>query len=627
VPGSVVDWNGTPLPTAFVNQDELTAAIPAADLSAERTASITVTSPVPGGGVSNAVPFAVTNPSRALSFTKSTYSVGNSVISLVAADFNHDGLTDLAIVNSSGTAQQCPFLGNAGTGSVVVLLGNGDGTFTFKWSEELSCIDQSLGGVWGLSVTAGDSNGDGTLDLEVLYNDGALHNQIATFLGNGDGTFTYFVSNILGEAVAGPIETGDFNRDGKWDMAFPFFTFLDDIVLLLGNGDGSFDFSALGLPVYISQSLVTGDFNRDGILDLVSGPGSLRGTGPPFSPVLLGKGDGTFTVAPTQPSLSIGAALTTGDFNGDGILDLAFGEYSSSVLKVLLGNGDGTFREKRGQPPVQGFSLLSTADFNGDGNLDLIVANQANHTMSVLRGNGRGGFRHPVVNSVSGGPFSVAAADFNGDGRSDLVTANGDATITVFLNTSPRPATTSTSMVASANPSIYGQSVTWTAAVTSHGPVTPTGRVRFTTAFQTIGEVELDGSGNAALSTSALNAGVYPVTALYLGDDANLKSTSRSVDQTVQQAATTASITSSPNPSTEKEQVVFIARFTSLTLTPVGQVTFAAGTTVLGTAQLNGGEARLVTSSLPAGSTKITASYQGNSNFLGSSASLPQQVH
>ena len=626
VPGSVVNWNGTALPTAFVNQDELTAAIPASDLVSERTASVTVTSPAPGGGVSNAVPFTVTSRSRSLTFTSSTYSVGNSVVSVVAADFNHDGFTDLAIVNSSGAAQQCPSFGNAGTGSVSVLLGNGDGTFTNKWSEELSCIDQSLGGVSGLSVTVGDSNADGNLDLEVLYNDGTVHNQIATFLGNGDGTFTYTVSNMLGEAVAGPIEGGDFNRDGKWDMAFPFFTFLDDIVLLLGNGDGSFDFSASGLPVYISTSLVTGDFNGDGILDLVSGPGSLRGTGPPFSPVLLGKGDGTFFVAPTQPSLSIGAALTTGDFNGDGILDLAFGEYSSSALKVLLGNGDGTFRERRGQPLVQGFSLVSTADFNGDGRLDLIVANQTNHTVSVLPGNGNGRFLAPVVNFVSGGPLSVASADFNGDGRSDIVTANGDATITVFLNTSPRRAATVTTIVPSANPSVYGQSVTWTVSVTSSGPVTPTGRVRFTIGTETIGEVELDGSGGATFNTSKLNAGMDTVTALYLGDEANLRSTSAGVNETVQQAATTVSIISSLNPSSEGRQVAFIATFSSPTRRPVGQVTFTAGTTVLGTAHLCSGRARLVTSSLPLGSTKITVSYPGNSNFAGSSASLTQTV-
>jgi hypothetical protein len=231
------------------------------------------------------------------------------------------------------------------------------------------------------------------------------------------------------------------------------------------------------------------------------------------------------------------------------------------------------------------------------------------------------------VNSVAGGPFSVAAADFNGDGRLDLVTANGDATITVFLNTSPRRSASATSMAASANPSIYGQSVTWTAAVTSPDPVTPTGRVRFTTEFETIGEVALDGRGIAIFSTSILNAGMYPVTALYLGDEANLESISASVDQTVQQAATTASITTSRNPSPVGEQVVFIARLTSLTQSPVGQVTFTAGGTVSGTAQLNGGMARWATSSLPAGSTKITVSYPGNSNFHGSSAALTQQVN
>jgi hypothetical protein len=627
VPTSVVNWNGTALATTFVNHDKLTAVVPASDVASEGTAEVTVTSPTPGGGTSNAVPFTVTSRMAPLTFAPTSYSVGNSVVSVVAADFNHDGKPDLAIVNQSGTAQQCS--PGETSGSVSVLLGNGDGTFTTKWTEDLTCLLPPFGAS-GLSVIAGDFNGDGKLDLGVLFN-GLNHIQVAIFLGKGDGTFTYSQS-LGGDDGAGAMVVGDFNRDGKLDLAYPFNSLgYSDIYIWYGSSNGTFNFTFGVDDVYVAHSLVAGDFNRDGILDLAAGQGDLEGTGqPPFSPILLGNGDGgfgAFTPAPLQPTASIGSsALTTGDFNGDGTLDLAFADYFTSALTVLLGNGDGTFRERRGQPVVQGFSWITIADMNGDSKLDLVIGNENNHTVSVLPGNGHGKFHAPVVNSVSGGPFSIAVADFDGDGKLDLVTANGDSTITVFLNTSARRSATTTSLVSSAAPSNYGQRVTWTATVTSSGPVTPTGRVRFTSGSDAIGEATLDSSGVATLTRSTLNAATYPLTAIYVGDAANLESTSTVLNQVVGKTATTAAISSSRNPSTKGELVTFTATITSPTRIPTGQVTFRAGTTVLGTVQLSGGRADLQISSLSAGSTEITVNYAGDSNFVGSSASLTQKV-
>jgi len=176
------------------------------------------------------------------------------------------------------------------------------------------------------------------------------------------------------------------------------------------------------------------------------------------------------------------------------------------------------------------------------------------------------------------------------------------------------------------NPSIYGQKVTWTATVTSSSSITPTGKVRFTWSGYTIGSATLNSSGVATLTRSNLNADPYPLTAVYGGDVNNLPSTSAILNQVVLQTTSTASLTSSPNPSMQGQAVTFTAKISSPTVIPKGPVTFTAGKTVLGTTQLSGGQAKLTISSLSMGSTKVTATYNGDSNIAKSSASVIQTV-
>jgi hypothetical protein len=262
--------------------------------------------------------------------------------------------------------------------------------------------------------------------------------------------------------------------------------------------------------------------------------------------------------------------------------------------------------------------------------VDLLVANGLSNTVGLLQGNGDGTFR-PVATYGSGGiqPTSVAIADLNGDGKPDLIVTNlcgdpncGFGSVGVLLQNN-----TSTLLVSSLNPSIYGQKVTWTATVTSSGSITPTGKVRFTSSGYTIGSATLNSGGVASLTRSNLNADPYPLTAVYVGDAANLGSTSAVLNQVVLQTTTSATLTSSPNPSTQGQAVTFTATISSPTVVPRGPVTFTAGKTVLGTAQLSGGKAKFTISTLAVGSTKVTATYYGNSNIAKSSASVTQTVH
>jgi hypothetical protein len=182
-----------------------------------------------------------------------------------------------------------------------------------------------------------------------------------------------------------------------------------------------------------------------------------------------------------------------------------------------------------------------------------------------------------------------------------------------------------TSLASSLNPSIYGQRVTFTATVAPAGNITPTGRVTFTWSRFTIGSATLDSNGVATLTKSNLSADVYPLIAVY-GGDANNPPSASAVNQVVLEATSTATLTSSPNPSTQGQAVTFSAKITSPTVTPRGPVTFSAGKTVLGTAQLSAGKATLTTSSLPAGTSTVTVTYQGDSNIAKSTASVSQVV-
>jgi hypothetical protein len=185
--------------------------------------------------------------------------------------------------------------------------------------------------------------------------------------------------------------------------------------------------------------------------------------------------------------------------------------------------------------------------------------------------------------------------------------------------------TSSTALSSSLNPSTYGQTVVLTAQVTGSGPNPPTGTVAFVNLAHTLGKVTLSG-GVATLAVSNLPAGADSIVAKYSGDGQNLKSESPVLVQEVSIAATTTTVVSSRNPSQQGQVVKFTATVQSPTVTPTGSVTFTAGTVSLGTVNLVSGKASVKTSSLPVGTTTITATYNGTPNIDGSSGSLVQTV-
>lgn len=308
-------------------------------------------------------------------------------------------------------------------GGIEVLLGKGDGTFA---SDTIYTIPNSPR--FGIAVA--DLNSDGNLDVVVTEYGGS---DVGVLLGNGDGTFQPVISSPAPESGEA-LRVGDFNNDGILDLSFQVNGFPDSSVnVLFGNGDGTFQ-TALAITVadYI-EDFVTGDFNGDGRLDIV-----WEGLQSSQVHVLLGNGDGTFRNGPNYNLLGLGPdSLAVGDLNGDGILDLA--SSGDTFVDVFLGNGDATFGPDLKFSIAFGGEATRIADMNGDGIPDLVFPSGNTDTttnIAIVLGAGDGTFGPENFFPSGEEGYFFAIADFNGDHQPDVAVADvfGNA-VAILLNT------------------------------------------------------------------------------------------------------------------------------------------------------------------------------------------------
>jgi hypothetical protein len=506
------------------------------------------------------------------------------------ADFNGDGIADLALMNG---------VMNSESNSIGIFLGKGDGTFTPTPGNTIygvgttHCVfpDQPS----NCALTVGDFNHDGNADL-VATSGG--DNIIIVLLGHGDGTFTPASGSPISVGnFPEAVKIGDFNGDGLQDLVVA--NAKDNTVsILLGHGDGTFT-QATGSPVTVGAFpffLAVADFDGNGTADVAT-----SNEADDTISILLGNGDGTFTQASGSPVPSGNynpGGIVAADFNGDGKPDLAVTNFTGADaadpngnVVILLGNGNGTFAAAPGSPVTVGLYpvTLVAADFNQDGKTDLAVDNYGvtdqpqTQTLTLLLGNGDGSFTaYGTPTQLGNSPNDLVAADYNGDGTIDLAIPNiVDFDATILLN-------------------------------------------EFTqTATATLANLTIAGTGT------------HYVDAVYLGNSSFATSTSTTVPLQGSTVPTTLTLTANPMEQMLTMPVTFTAQLTAISpeppsAIPTGTVTFfdQSVNATLGTAPMGAnGQAVFTTTAIGPGHHIIIASYSGDPSYLASTANtVPVQI-
>jgi hypothetical protein len=598
--------------------------------------------------------------------------IGGSLVefsSVAVADVNRDGTPDLVV------ATCCE---SNGEGEAAVLLGNGDGTF------QAPLFYDAGGNASALVVT--DVNGDGNPDIVFTnYND-ADNSTVSVLLGNGNGTFQPALISAAPDD-AGTLIIADVNGDGKPDALI----YTNTISVLLGNGDGTFQPATYYEGGYCSSLAVgdvNGDGIPD-LVTANSGLESCGLNAQGFAGILLGNGNGTFQpvvnyLAINNTGIGVGD-VALADVNGDNNLDVMvtsglapvdLGGATFGTVGVLLGNGNGTLQTA---VPFQtgggGTQEVVSADLNDDGRPDIVVANWDPYAVGVML-NSTGSAEPSATTLTSslnpsnfGQTVTLTAAVTSSSGTpAGTVTFYDDTTVTtlgsatlvsgsasislsslaagsqsitaVYRSSSTFASSTSaaltqvvngvataTTLASSPNPSIYGQTATFTATVTSPSG-TPTGTVVFydTSTATTLGSATLV-SGSASFSFSWLAAGSQSITAAYRGSGAFAPSTSAVLNQVVNPATTTTALSSSLNPAVFGQSFTFTAAVSSTAGTPTGIVYFYDNSATIAAWPLADGSASISLSSLlTTGSQTITSAYQGSTTFSGSTSAPLNQV-
>ena len=330
---------------------------------------------------------------------------------------------------------------NSGSDTVSILLGNGGGSFDFFGKAKNYAVGDKPS-----SIAIGDFNRDGKRDLAVT-NSGS--GTVSILWGSGTGQFFRAATDFAVGADPESVAVGDFNGDGNPDLAVANRA-PATVSILLGNGAGSFgaatDFAVGAKPV----SVAVGYFNHDDKLDLATADFT-GGTG--NVSVLLGNGDGTFGPATKFTAGDRPASVAVGYFNNDRQADLAVANSGSADVSILLGNGDGTFRNTKNFPAGNRPESIAVGDLNLDRKPDLAVANSGSAGVSILLGcrtchgtepvkNRDGTFAAPKHFRVGTEPSSVAIGNLNAGFNPDLAVANGGSkNVSILLNGGPSPRT------------------------------------------------------------------------------------------------------------------------------------------------------------------------------------------
>ncbi|OYV06635.1 MAG: hypothetical protein CFE26_05230, partial [Verrucomicrobiales bacterium VVV1] len=553
---------------------------------------------------------------------------------LAVDDFNNDGRQDFVSARLNNP-------GNFAFGFRVLLTGQ-NGAMTAVDTSHASNRSVTMN-----DIVTGDFNGDGHSDVVGLVTSGTPR-RLIFYPGNGAGGLG--VGGETGVFLGPPaaqspvLQKGDFNGDGRDDLAI---LSNEDVTMHLGTTSGVFravGVTKVGLVINSlnTRGVAAGDFNGDGSLDLVVGP-----------VLVLGDGLGGLRLAGSNLNSANTVAngglynVAQGDFNGDNIADAFY--WKVSELRVSYGTTtlnaqqDGTWSHLT--PPAliynasaAGYAIAaaSAGDVNGDGILDLVGLLRGAQDMGVtLLGNSDGTFQTPKLATRTRTSFETGyplfVGDVTGDGAADVFQINNGNPDREIMRLPGQPATTTTTLATTAGGTgLFGRvapvSVTVAATDPAAAFASPLGSVSLKKGSTIVATSTRSTAGTWTFTPVGLAVGSHTLTAQYDGDLRNAPSVSGSVTVNIVKAVAEIALTSSPSISQIGDTVTFSANISPVTS---GSISFFNGTTLLGTGTIDAsGLATFTTTSLPAGSNTITASFAGNSDVnVALSSPLTQTVN
>jgi hypothetical protein len=602
---------GTFLPPTFVSTQTSTVdSVAVGDLNGDGLPDIVV-----GDSDSGYAGILLQDPAHPGTFL-SGKSAGATQSKPLITDMNHDGIPDLVLFPNGQSA------------AVAVLLGDSQNPGSF-----LAPTTTSLGSIDIRSVATADMNGDGLPDVVI----GNYTAQTVSVLLNDSahpGNLLPKVDYPAGGSMF-DLAIGDLNGDGTPDVVLG--SLFSGVTILLGSiaNPGQL-LTPQSYPVTAtpgggrSLGVAVGDIDGDGIPDVVSG-----NYGPSFD-LLLGNGDGTlrgataYATGPTQDTFEA-MSMAVGDVDGDGLTDVVVGQFYQNSAQIFLHQpaatslaitaadmslsatvvrvGDPltiTIKVSSFNGPLTGSITLydsgGSATYSASATLPLDSTGTATYTTSTLQQ----GF-HDFVAYFAGDSLDAPSTSLV-----DNVVVNNLPTVTMTLRGAPNPGT-------------LGQNIGLTATVAFTSPP-PTGNVVFLDSGTIIGIVPLTAAGTAVLNTSSLIVGAHTIQASYTGD-ANYVSQQATVSEIIRYPPAVLMLSSSLNPESFGQSVIFTTKAAATGPTPTGSVVFQDNGKQIGQVTLAAdGTAAFATSSLGTGSHVVQAIYSGDSKYDSQSATLTEVV-